>query len=293
MDHQGRFRGAALAAGVPDDEIGRFLEHLRLSVRLGGGAGGVPAGRSGGLPRLAVGREWPSAGDAQLPFVFSVDCAALPPVDGSALPAGGSLLFFLDHEEDHLAGAEGDHRYARVVYVPAGAETRTVEPRDPAIVAEGYDLHATLVAELPGRFTPDGDEDEYDEDDLSPFQQRLADDLERDLPQLEELVALAGELWPPGGGLATACLGGYVDEEVITSIAEQSLAGREKAGEIVIPVASWYSHVEREAHRLTGEWLSLARFPAGDHYDASFVIRHDDLAAGRVDRALSVTGFSE
>jgi hypothetical protein len=51
--------------------------------------------------------------------------------------------------------------------------------------------------------------------------------------------------------------------------------------------------VEKEAHRLTGEWLSLARFPADDYHDATFVIRHDDLAAGRVDRALAVTEFSE
>jgi hypothetical protein len=294
MDHQGRFRSAALAAGVPAGEVSRFLEHLRLTVRLGGGAGDVPAGQFGGLPRLPVDQEWPSAGEVQLPFVFSVDCAALPAVDGSALPADGSLLFFLDHEADHLAGADGDHRYARVVHVPAGTGTRVAEPRDPAIIGERYDLDATLVAELPDRFTPhDDDEYDEDEDDLSPFQQQLAGELERDLPHLAELVALAGELWPPGNGLASAYLGGYVDDEVITSIAEQTLAGREKAGEIVVPVASWYSHVEKEAHRLTGEWLSLARFPADDYHDATFVIRHDDLAAGRVDRALPVTEFSE
>jgi hypothetical protein len=298
MDHQGRFHSAALAAGVPAAEVSRFLEHLRLSIRLSGGTGGAPAGQFGGLPSLPVGQDWPSAGDAELPFVFSVDCAALPAVDGSALPTGGSLLFFLDHEADHLAGADGDQRFARVVYVPAGTGTRVAEPRDPAIIGERYDLGATLVAELPDRFTPPGGEDEYDEydedeDDLSPFRQQLADDLERDLPHLAELVALAGGLWPSGSGLASAYLGGYVDDEVMTSIAEQTLAGREKAGEIVVPVANWYSQVEREAHRLSGEWMSLARFPADDFHYASFVIRHDDLAAGRVDRALPVTEFSE
>nr|WTA65304.1 hypothetical protein OHB51_22630 [Micromonospora sp. NBC_00855] len=81
---------------------------------------------------------------------------------------------------------------------------------------------------------------------------------------------------------------------MIRSIAEQTLAGREKAGEIVIPVARWYSQVEKEQHQLTSEWVSLARFSLADEfYYGSFLIRHDDLAAGRLNEALSVTEFSE
>ncbi|MFI7537310.1 hypothetical protein [Streptosporangium sp. NPDC049376] len=81
---------------------------------------------------------------------------------------------------------------------------------------------------------------------------------------------------------------------MITSIAERTLAGREKAGEIVIPMGKWYSHVEEEKHRLTSEWMSLACFPVADEfYSGSFVIRYDDLAAGRLDKAYSVTEFSE
>ncbi|MGW0216538.1 DUF1963 domain-containing protein [Micromonospora chokoriensis] len=287
MDQQGQFRRAALELGIPDDEISRFTEHLRLSIRLSGGSGGVVVGQFGGLPRLPVGLAWPAAGGSRLPFVFSVDCAALPGVDGPGLPADGSLLFFLDHEEDHLTDDPG---YARVVYVPAGTEVAEC-PAGHEIVSEEYDVSATLVARLPDWFDTDQEEDE---DDLSPFQQQVARDLERDLPHLDELRALASDLWPPDGGLASACLGGYVDDEVMTSIAEQSLVGREMAGEIVIPVAKWYSHVEREKHRLTSEWMSLARFSLADEfYSGSFLIRHDDLAAGRVDKALSVTGFSE
>ncbi|WP_233606674.1 hypothetical protein [Micromonospora sp. Llam0] len=75
-------------------------------------------------------------------------------------------------------------------------------------------------------------------------------------------------------------------------IAEQTLAWREKTGEIVVPVAKWYSHVEKETHRLTSEWVSLARFPVDNEFcyrsDGSFVIRHDDLAAGRLHEALPV-----
>ncbi|MFE9912439.1 hypothetical protein [Streptomyces clavifer] len=85
----------------------------------------------------------------------------------------------------------------------------------------------------------DKDEDEDEEwDDLSPFQQQLVRDLERDVPHPDELCVLVYDLWP-GAGIASACIGGYADDEVITSIAEQTLAGLEKAGKIVIPVANW------------------------------------------------------
>ncbi|MEV6304131.1 DUF1963 domain-containing protein [Actinoplanes sp. NPDC051861] len=272
MDHQGRFRGAALALDVPDDEIDVFAEHLRLSIRLSGSPAGAPVGRFGGSPQLPDGVDWPDTDGSPLPFVFAVDCAALPAVDGLALPAGGSLLFFLDHEKDHLAGGS-----ARVLHTPAGIE----------ITGDSTALGATLVAELPPWFPT---EEDLEDDDLSPFQEQLISDV----PHLDELSALADELWPRGDGLPSAYVGGYADDEVITSIAEQTLAGREKAGEIVVPVAQWYSAVDREKHRLTREWVSLARFPVdGEYYYGSFVIRGDDLAAGLLERALSVTEFSE
>ncbi|MFG2591368.1 DUF1963 domain-containing protein [Streptomyces sp. NPDC048438] len=291
MDHQGQFRRAALELGIPDDEISRFSQHLRLSIELSGGSGGVPVGQFGGLPRLPVGMNWPSAGNSPLPFVFSVDCGALPRVDGFDLPVNGTLLFFLDHEADHL---DDTGRYARVVHVQDGTNTAVAEAPHSEFTGKQYDVSARLLAELPPWFGTDEDENEDEEwDDLSPFQQQLARDLERDVPHLDELCARAYDLWP-GEGLASARIGGYADDAVITSIAEQTLAGLEKAGEIVIPVAKWSSHVEKEKHRLTSEWLSLARFPVADeYYYGSFTIRHDELAAARVDKALPVTEFSE
>ncbi|GAA4947571.1 DUF1963 domain-containing protein [Streptomonospora halophila] len=289
MDYQGRYRRAALETGIPDDEISVFTRHLRLSIRLIEGSRGSPVGRFGGLPRLPVGMDWPSDGVGPLPFIFSVDCAALPRVDGFDLPADGELLFFLDHEQDHL---DDTGRYARVVYVKDGTDTAVADPPDSEVVGEQYDVGATVCAELPPWFETDEDEDE-DEDDLSPFQQQLARGLERDMPHLDELCALARGLWRDEG-LASAYIGGYADDDVISSIAEQTLAGREKAGEITIPMAQWYSHVEKEKHRLAGEWMSLARFRVPDEfYSGGFVIRHDDLAAARVDKALPVTEFSE
>lgn len=267
MDDQERFRRAASAAGIPDGEISEFLGHLRVSIRLSGGSGGVPAGWFGGVPVLPE-------GSAQLPFVFGVDCALLPRVPALGLPADGSLLFQLDHENDHLDESAGERKYARVTHLPDRIET-----------VGGFGLGASLGVDLPGWLIADEDEDD---DDLSPLHRELLDGL----PHRAGLRALAGDVWP-GAGLVSAYLGGYADDEVITSFAEQTLAGREKAGEIVIPVATWGSHVEREAHRLAGEWVSLARFDLGDYYQGGFVIRYDDLAAGRWDTALPVTAFSE
>ncbi|MFI7537309.1 DUF1963 domain-containing protein [Streptosporangium sp. NPDC049376] len=164
MDYQGRFRRAALALNVPEDEISRFIKHLRLPIGLCGGSGGVPVGQFGGSPRLPVGRDRSSHRGSRLPFVFSVDCANLPKVDGS-------LLFFLDHENDYGAGrVEGDRGYARVVYVPVGTDTAVAESPDSEFVGKQYDLSATLLAEPPDWFPPHDE----DEEDLSPFQRQPA-----------------------------------------------------------------------------------------------------------------------
>ncbi|MER6349602.1 DUF1963 domain-containing protein [Streptomyces sp. NPDC001595] len=293
MDHQGEFRRAALELGIPDDEIRRFSQHLRLSIGLSVG-GGSPVGQFGGLPRLPVGMTWPSAGDIPLPLLLSVDCGALPRIDGFDLPPDGTLLFFVNQEMDH---EDGSGRYARIVYVPDDTATAVAEAPSSECVREQLDVSAELRAELP-LWLQEGDEDEdwhefwedLDWDDMSPFQQQLVRYMERDLPHLDELRALAHNLWPSGAGVV---IGGYADDEVINSIAEQTLAGRDKAGEIpAIPIAKWYSHLEEEKHRLTSEWISLAsEARVYEEYRTSFVIRHDDLAAARVDKALAVTNF--
>lgn len=294
MDHQGQFRRAALARmDIPGDEISRFIEHLRLSIRLSGGSRGVPVGQFRGLPRLPVDEGWPSDEFGQLPFIFSVDCALLPRIDGFDLPVDGSLLFFLNHEKDHLATNTGDQQFSRVVHVPAGTETAVAEPSDLQSVGKQYDVSATLCVELPTWLAPDEDEEE-DEEDQSPFQQQLARDLEREMPHLDELCALAYDLWPPDEGFASAYIGGYVDDGVIESLAGQTLVVREMAGEIVVPRGKWYSHLEQEQYGLTSEWMSLAIFALDDEpYYGSFAVRHDDLAAGRLDKAFSVTTLSE
>lgn len=294
MDHQGEFRRAALDSGIPDDEISRFDQHLRLSIGLSTGGGGPVVGHLGGLPRLPVGMAWPAAGDVPLPLLLTVDCGALPRVDGFHLPQDGTLLFFVDQEMDH---EDRTGRHARVVYVPDATETVLAEAPDSSWARDPLHLTAALGAELP-LWLQERDEDEdwhpywedLEWDDMSPFQQQLIRSMEDDLPHLDELRTLAHDLWPSGGGIA---IGGYADHDVIGGIAEQTLAGREEAGGIPpIPAAQWDSHLEKETHRLTTEWIALAgQGRSYEEYSTSFVIRHDDLAAARVDKALSMTGF--
>ncbi|WP_275001850.1 DUF1963 domain-containing protein [Promicromonospora iranensis] len=292
MSHREQFRRAALASNLPDDEVSRFLGHLRLSIRLGGLAGsdgGAPVGRFGGSPRLPVEGDRQSDGFSHLPFIFSLDCAALPRVDGFDLPVDGSLLFFLDHEQDHEAPRTRSRQYARVVHIPAGTETAVAAPSNPELVGEQYDVSATLVASLPDGLTTD-------EEDMTLFQQQLARELRSDMPHLDELCALADELWPSSEGLPSGYLGGYPDDEVIRAIAERIINGREreKIRERTLQRADWRSLVREEQRRVTNEWTSLATFLLdADLYFGRFSIRHDDLAAGRLDKALSLTRFTE
>jgi hypothetical protein len=293
MDHRGEFRRAALERGIPGEEISGFGRYLREAVGLAPAGEGARVGQVGGLPRLPVGAEWPSAGEVPLPFLLSVDCGALPRSEGAALPEAGTLLFFVDQERDH---EDTTGQYARVLYVPEGTETALAEAPASVRVREQYGVRAELRAELPLWLRESEDEDwheywedlEYDE--MSPLQQELARHLEHDLPHAAELRALAREIWPGGSSLV---LDGYADEEVIRALAEQTLVGRELAGDVpAIPVGKWPSLLEREQHRLTTEWTALLREARSyEEYATSFVIRREDLAAGRVDKALPVTGF--
>lgn len=284
MDHRGEFRLAALGSGIPDDEISRFSEHLRLAIGLSAGAGGSPVGHIGGLPRLPVGMKWPSAGDIALPLLLSVDCGALPEVDGFALPTDGTLLFFVHQEMDFDASRADPGQYARVVYVPEGTDTVVAEPSDPACAGERTDVCARLEADLP-LWLEEGDEDwhefweDLEWDDMSPLQQQLARYLERELPHLDELRALAHDLWPSGAHLA---IGGYADDEAtVGSITARTLAN-----------GQWSAVSEEDALRSASEWIPLAQEGRvhEEHY-TKFLIRHDDLAAARWDKALSVTMF--
>lgn len=285
MDHQGKFRRAALESGIPDDEINRFSRYLRLAIGLSGRGDGPPVGHIGGLPRLPVGMKWPSVGDIALPLLLSVNCGALPRVDGFDLPADGTLLFFVHKERDFDEFRAAPEQYARVVYVSDGTETAIAEPPDPGCVTRRIDAYADLRADLP-LWLDEGDEDwhefweDLEWDDMSSFQQQLARYRERELPHLDELRSLAYDLWSSGAHLV---IGGYADDEVtMDGVTAKSLGG-----------GGWFSSLpEEDALRSACDWIPLVNEGRvyAEHY-TKFMIRHDDLAAARWDKALSVTGF--
>ncbi|MFF7645225.1 DUF1963 domain-containing protein [Streptomyces canus] len=72
-----------------------------------------PAARTGGLPCLPYGADWP---DGLEPLVLTVDCAALPhEALDIELPSDGSLLFFTEIEYEPESSV--------VLHVPGGVRT--------------------------------------------------------------------------------------------------------------------------------------------------------------------------
>lgn len=322
MSHQERFHRAAVEQGIPEDEITTFAGFLRFAIGTSSRYDGVPVGQMGGLPRLPAGMPWPACGSMPLPFIASFDCAALPRVDDLPLPADGSLLFFLHHDRAYDEREEFDKddemEYARVVYVPAGTPMVTAqEPDHPEevfynttlpFIGDEYRLAAAVKAELPSWLG--------DDDMRTPSTSRSDDDhLGLRLPHKAQLRDLAGKLWPenphpstrrgtPSPGGAYFQLGGYTrgigalatDHMYHTpevEMAERNLDARKQAGELVIGRGERDGHLERETLRVMREWVTLAQFTPEDVYRARFLIRRDDLAAGRLDQAVSLTAFTE
>ena len=287
-----------------------FAGFLRFAIVASPGYDGVPVGQMGGLPRLPEGMPWPTGdGWMPLPFIASFDCAALPRVDDLPLPADGTLLFFLHHDRAHDEREEFDKdtemEYARVVYVPAG--TPMVTARKPDLPDEVFynttlpfigdenQLGVAVKAELPSWLE--------DDDRATPSASPSDDDhLGLRLPHKAQLRDLAAKLWPENrayfhlggytggiGALATEHM--YHTPEV--EMAERNLDARKQAGEPGIGRGEWGGQLERETLRVLREWVTLAQFTPEDVYRARFLIRRDDLAAGRFDRALSHTAFTE
>jgi Domain of unknown function (DUF1963) len=301
MDRHKQFRRAAIDRGFPPDEVGRFAEFVRFAIWAGGKPAGGVVGQHGGLPRLPAGVEWPSSRSGPLPFIASVDCAALPRVPGLALPMDGSLLFFLDRclafSYGIAAGSvDGEQQYARVLRVPAGTRAEQAEaPAGLDSVSPQHDLFATVVAELPFWLDGDGDDPDCTRTDNG-------EHLARDLRHRDELCELAKELWPRNprsdvylGGYNSSGAGvtEYMDETPETRMADENLTARQKVDGREIAEAEWELRLEEETLRVMREWIPLAQFAKVDAYWGCFMIRHEDLAARRFDRVVSRTEFTE
>ncbi|WP_262284367.1 YwqG family protein [Micromonospora sp. MA102] len=298
MELFGPFRREAIERGIPADQVDRFAEQLRFAIWVGGGDRGEDVvGQSGGLPRLPAGTEWPSERGIPLPFVASLDCAALPKVEKLPLPVDGSLLFFLDPEQAFDACSRGYDAYARVLYVPAGTETAVRQlPSDgevPRPYAE-YRLYAEVVPELPPGLEPDDE----DMDDPLMFASDTVKQLVGELTHTDELIALVQDLWPTETGLSSLRIGGYTKRiggsySPEEQMARASLRARLET-EPDLPRSERIRWRREEESRLIREWVPLAQFPTEYSFHfGRFLIRFDDLAAGRFDNMRSFPAFTE
>ncbi|MGM1058570.1 DUF1963 domain-containing protein [Saccharothrix sp. Mg75] len=305
MDRYRQFHQAAISQGVPKDEVDKFAGQLRFAVWLSGArADEEIVGQEGGLPRLPVGTEWPTDGDGYaLPFIASVDFAALPRAEGLPLPTDGSLLLFLQYEEDAMAHfrPDGQPKYARVLHVPAGTET-AVPPLPPEL--EGMDDHgmpllipertlsAWVEADLPEWM------EETDEHAME-FQPDYVNELFTELKHFDQLCDIVDGLWPgPGKRMSTIRIGGHCMEiggsdspwhqMAIANLKNRPEAGLDRADTWNFPL------IEAEEHRLIQEWVPLAQFyTQSDVHYGCFLISFEDLAARRFDKTRSFTMFSE
>jgi hypothetical protein len=211
-----------------------------------------------------------------LPFVASFDCAALP-------RAGTPMV----------TAQEPEH--------PEEVFYNTTL----SFIGEEYQLAAAVKAELPSWL---GD------DDMGTPSASPSDDDHSGLrlPHRAQLRDLAGKLWPdpstrrgtdsPRGayfqlGGYTRGIGALATDHIYhtpeVEMAERNLDARKPAGEPVIGRGERDGHLERETLRVMGEWVTLAQFTPEDVYRARFLIRCDDLPAGRFDRTMSLTAFTE
>ncbi|GAA2476992.1 hypothetical protein Ahu01nite_050660 [Winogradskya humida] len=264
---------------MPADEAALFADELlRFRVRAGDRADGVLAGRFGGMPRLPAGVPWPSVGPgAPMAYMGNLNCAALPRIAGLALPATGELLFFLDASSAVEACSIADEqKFARVVYVPGGEgeEVTEIPPNEydeygeEPLVGPERELFASVEPDLPDWL-----------DRPAEWRSDFEKDLITRLPHHKELSALVDRLWPGripwiGDGFL---IGGYSNSAQDSP--ETGLA--QKSG--------------KAEHEVLREWVPLAQFavPHEEYTNGRFLIRHEDLAAGRFDKALSFCEFTE
>lgn len=287
MDRYEQFRSAATDRGLPEDEAVKFADHLRFVVWLGtAGPDEQVVGQEGGLPRLPVGTDWPADGDGTpLPFIASIDCALLPRAEGLPLPEDGSLLFFLNHDDDVEAEAHTEEPvHARVLHVPVGTETAVASPPPdhetrtffhenlPFLQPERR-LTAWVEPALPKWIT----EEDYDFDSL--VEERLFEGLKH----VDELRELVDVLWPEVDRSSGFRLGGYCARiggaaTPWTQMTYAGFADVSDAGE----------------YQLVREWVPLAQFyTASEFYYGCFLICFDDLAARRFENMRSFTMFTE
>lgn len=270
----GRFRAAALAAGVPEADVDRWIALARPAAELAAAGEGPVVGRCGGPLMLPPGVATPAdeygtpgtegfeSSEHQL--IATLDLAAIPAeATDIPLPPDGRLLLFANPDlEIELSGG--------AVYVPAGTaveERRTHLDWDPVYEydsPEELDAHLRSMGELRLRYGvslfehPDRDLGAYTDPSAHPHADALRevweevfDDVEERAPFMEFQV----------GGYASD-FDGYGDPV-------QDAARR-----------------EREALGASEEWVLLAEWHGLPMATVYWVLPREDLVARRFDRVV-------
>ncbi|MEU5262505.1 YwqG family protein [Amycolatopsis sp. NPDC021455] len=277
-----RDRLSALAhEWLPAEVASAWIGLSRPGIRLAPDGEGPRVGRIGGLPVMPEDMAWPEwPGRGPLDFLAAVDCAALPREFLSIpLPEAGTLLFFSfdgfrreSDDEPLLEDVEG----SRVLFVPAGVPVVERAAPEGPVPYPALDVFAEVVATAPER------------EHILLEQTKIANG--ESLAEAVETVLL-----PDGCG----------GTDVFGELAAQARGrGREhQVGGFAAPVQG---AVENEiAAEVLGDyrdprraeeaarWVLLAQIDTDDKTDMIWgdagmlywVIRTDDLEAGRFDRA--------
>lgn len=266
---------------LPAEVAAAWTALCRPGIRLVPGGEGPPVGRIGGAPSMPADMPWPEwPGRGPLDFLAAVDCAALPREFLSIpLPEAGTLLFFYfdgsrRYSDDHpqLEDVEG----SRVLFVPAGVPVVERDEPEGLFPYPDFELSAEVVATAPER-----------EHDLLD-QTKLANG--------ESLDEAAEEVLIPGGyegsdvfGVLAGQARGRGPEHQVGGFAAPIQGAVEN--EIAAAVLGDYRdpRLAEEAAR----WVLLAQIDSdeqatmmwGDAGMLYWMIRTDDLEAGRFDRA--------
>jgi uncharacterized protein YwqG len=273
-----RDRLSALAHDrLPAELASAWIGLSRPGIRLVSAGAGPRVGRIGGAPALPADAEWPEwPGRGPLDFLASVDCAALPREFLSIpLPEAGTLLFFYfdgfrrgaDDDWPLLEDVEG----ARVAFVPAGVPVVERAAPEGVVPYPTRDLFGEVVATAPEREHVLLDQIETASGDS------LAEAAEDDPSGTDVFGELIEEARGPDpehqvGGFARPVQGAVENEmaaEVLGSYQDPRLA--EEATHWVL-----LAQIDTDKH---------AKMMWGDAGMLYWVIRTDDLEAGRFDRA--------
>ncbi|NEB00994.1 YwqG family protein [Streptomyces sp. SID13726] len=274
-----RYSGLA-AEHLPGDLAQRWTALLRPSVRLRRAADGEQTvAVLGGNPELPAGVDWPEwPGHGPLSFVASVRCAALPR-EGLAekFPKEGLLLFFFydgQVDEDAFVSPDDPETWvgAQVLYVP---ENTPVSPTETPPELEAFtrvELSAVAEQSAPDLWLPQARQALLGDSRHWPHPRDTPAELK---PFLRAFGRLRTRIGHQVGGHAAPVQG-----PVEYDLASAELGGTHAWGDQLL---------DQEAER----WLVLAQFDSdsdakmtwGDEGTLYWLIRPEDLAAERFDRA--------